>query len=149
MYKHVLIATDGSELADRAVEQGLAVAKGLGARVTVLTVSEVEPTAVSGEMGLAVGVAFPNDEYERAAADRARMILEKASSAATAAGVPCDTLHVPDKMPAETIVETAASCACDLIVMASHGRRGLSLVLLGSQTSKVLSHTSLSVLVIR
>jgi nucleotide-binding universal stress UspA family protein len=115
MYKHILIATDGSELAGRAVEPAL---------------------------------MLPIDEYERAAKENADRILSAVSSAADEAGVECETVHVND-FPAEGIIETAKAKGCDLIVMASHGRRGLSKLLLGSQASRVLTLSEVPVLVCR
>jgi nucleotide-binding universal stress UspA family protein len=134
MYKQILIATDGSELAGRAVTTGLILAKTLKARVTAVTVTEPWSAMVTGEPAL----VFPIDEYEKAAAENAARILSRVSTAAKDAGVECDTVHVND-FPAEGIVETAKAKACDLIVMASHGRRGLSKLLLGSQASRVLT----------
>lgn len=148
MYQHILIATDGSELAGKAIDQGLVIAKGLGARVSVVSVTE-RPAAAPGDLGIGMGIAFPSEEFEREAVRNGTAILDKAAAAAGAAGVPCQTLLVKSKPPAAAIIEAATTQGCDLIVMASHGRRGLSRVLLGSQTSYVLSHTTLPVLVIR
>ena len=144
MYKHILVATDGSELAGRAVTTGLALAKALKARVTALTVTEPWSAMVTGEPAL----VFPIEEYEKAAAEKAARILSGVSTAAKNAGVECETVHVDD-FPAEGIVETAKTRSCDLIVMASHGRRGLSKLLLGSQTTRVLTLTAVPVLVCR
>jgi len=148
MYSHMLIATDGSELADKAVAHGVALAHRLGARVTVLTVSEVWPSIDMGPMSHHADQALI-DEFEKAATRSALAILAKAGEAAKAAGVPFDGVHVPAKRPAEAIVETARSEGCDLIVMASHGRRGLRRVLLGSQTVEALSASEVPVLVVR
>jgi nucleotide-binding universal stress UspA family protein len=144
MYKHMLIATDGSELAERAVEVGIALAKAVGARVTAVTVTEPWTAMVIGEPAL----VFPVEEYEKAAAKNAERILAKVSDAAKAAGVECATLHVSD-FPAEGIVEAAQVHGCDLIVMASHGRRGLSKLLLGSQATRVLALSQVPVLICR
>jgi nucleotide-binding universal stress UspA family protein len=144
MYKRILIATDGSELAGRAVTAGLALAKALKAGVTAVTVTEISSAMVTGEPAL----AFPIEDYETAAAENAARILAGVKSAAEEAGVDCETVHVND-FPAEGIVETAKARGCDLIVMASHGRRGLSKLLLGSQTMRVLTLTSVPVLVCR
>jgi nucleotide-binding universal stress UspA family protein len=145
MYKHILIATDGSELAGKAVATGLALAKRLGAAVTGVTVSEPWTALVTGEMAL----GFPYQEYERGAAENAARILAAVSEAAKDSGVTCACVHVPDRFPAEAIVECAKEKGCDLIVMASHGRRGLSKLLLGSETTRVLTHASVPVLVCR
>lgn len=144
MYKHILIATDGSELAGRAVTAGLALARECKARVTAVTATEPWSAMVSGEPAL----VFPIEDYEKAAAEHARGILSAVSSAAKDAGVECETVHVND-LAAEVIVETAKARGCDLIVMASHGRRGLSKLLLGSQTTRVLTLTTVPVLVCR
>jgi nucleotide-binding universal stress UspA family protein len=144
MYKHILIATDGSELAGRAVTTGLALAKVLKARVTAVTATEPWSAMAIGEPGL----AFPIEEYEKAAAENAGRILSGVSSSAEDVGVQCETMHVND-FPAEGIVETAKAKGCDLIVMASHGRRGLSKLLLGSQTARVLTLSAVPVLVCR
>ena len=145
MYKNLVIATDGSEIAGKAVAQGLALAKALGARVTLVTVTEVMPAMVSGD---ATNVLTLQD-YERAALANAARILDDAGAAARASGIVCDTVHVKDRYPAEGIVETAKTRGADLIVMASHGRRGLSKLLLGSQATEVVSLSPVPVLVCR
>jgi nucleotide-binding universal stress UspA family protein len=145
MYAHILIATDGSELANRAVEQGLALAKALGSKATAITVTEPWTAAVSGEWA----VAFPVEEYEKAAAANAEKILAQATEAAARIGVTCDTRHVKDQFAAEGIVDEAKSLGCDLIVMASHGRRGLAKVVLGSQATRVLTHSTVPLLICR
>jgi len=144
MYKHILIATDGSELAGRAVAAGFALAKILGARVTAVTATEPWSPMVTGEPGL----VFPIDDYEKATAENARRILAGVAGTANDAGVACETVHVSD-FPADGIIATANGRGCDLIVMASHGRRGLSKLILGSQTSRVLALSTVPVLVCR
>lgn len=144
MYKHVLIATDGSDLAQKAVTHGLALAKALGARVTAVTVTEPLATLITGDV-----IAFPTEEYERAVTQSAQAILSAVTETAKEHGIACETLHEKDQFPAEGIIHAAKSGGCDLIVMASHGRRGLSKVLLGSQTTQVLTHTSIPVLIYR
>jgi nucleotide-binding universal stress UspA family protein len=145
MYKHILIASDGSELAGRAVEQGLTLAKTLNAKVTVITVTEPWTAAVSGEWA----VAFPVEEYEKAAAANAKNILDAASEAAARIGIACETVHVKDEFAAEGIVEEAKNRAADLIVMGSHGRRGLAKFVLGSQANRVLTHSTTPMLIVR
>jgi nucleotide-binding universal stress UspA family protein len=144
MYKHILIATDGSELAGRAVTAGLALAKALEARVTAMTATEPWSAMVMGEPAL----TFPIDDYEKAAAEKATRILASAASAAKDAGVAYETVHESD-FPAEGIIATATDKGCDLIVMASHGRRGLSKLILGSQATRVLALTTVPVLICR
>lgn len=144
MYRHILIATDGSALAQKSVTAGLALAKVLKAKVTIVTAVERWSAMVTGEPAL----VFPIEEYEKAAADNAARVLSAASAEANTAGVACDTVQVND-FPAEGIVETAKAKGCDLIVMASHGRRGLSKLLLGSQASLVLTLSAVPVLIHR
>jgi nucleotide-binding universal stress UspA family protein len=145
MYKHILIASDGSELAGRAVEQGLTLAKTLGSKVTALTVTEPWTAAVSGEWA----VAFPVEEYEKAAAANAQKILSDVSKTAAGIGVACETIHVKDQFAAEGIVEEAKNRSCDLIVMGSHGRRGIAKFVLGSQANRVLTHSTTPMLIVR
>jgi nucleotide-binding universal stress UspA family protein len=144
LYRHILVATDGSELAGKAVMAGLELAKSLNARTTALNVTEPWSATVTGDPVL----MFPTIDYDKAAAENALHILSAVSSAANKAGVACETLHVTG-FPAECIVETAQTKGCDLIVMASHGRRGLSKLLLGSQTTRVLALATMPVLVCR
>jgi nucleotide-binding universal stress UspA family protein len=145
MYAHILIATDGSDLAERAVEQGLALAKVLGSTVTAVTVTEPWTAAVSGEWA----VAFPVEDYEKATAANAERILDRVQQAAVRLGVTCDAVHVKDQYAAEAIVEEAKARGCDLIVMASHGRRGIAKFVLGSQATRVLAHSSVPLLICR
>lgn len=145
MYKHILIATDGSELAGKAVSAGLALAKELKAKVTAISATEPWSAMVTGE---AAAFNFPIEEYEKAAAGNAERILSKVREAAMRLDVECQTIHVND-FPADAIIATAKSKGCDLIAMASHGRRGLARALLGSQAIQVLSHSSIPVLISR
>jgi len=148
MYRNILIATDGSELAGKAIDHGIMVAKGTGATIVFVTVTE---TWSAIEMGAEWTQVSPNpiEQYEEIAAKRAQEILAGARTAAEKAGVRCETVHVPDQHPAEGILETAYEKGCDLIVMASHGRRGLGRLVLGSQTTEVLAYSKLPVLVLR
>ena len=145
MYKHLLIATDGSELANKAVDQALALAKLLTAKTTAVMVTEPWASAAYGEMGY----GFPIDDYETNAAAIAADILANVSNVAKTAGVECDTVHVKDRYPAEGIIAAAKERGCDLIVMASHGRRGLSRLMLGSQANKVVTLSTIPVLICR
>jgi nucleotide-binding universal stress UspA family protein len=145
MYRHLLIATDGSDLAQTAVAQGLALAKALAARVTVVTVTDPVPPMVSGD----ASAVFPLEEYRRAAEAHAARILADVGAAARTEGVRCETVHVKDQLPAQGILDTAKAKDADLIVMASHGRRGISKLLLGSQAAEVVSQSSVPVLVCR
>jgi nucleotide-binding universal stress UspA family protein len=147
MYKHILIPTDGSKLSDRAVAHGIALAKATGARVTGLFVAPA-PTPVVFEGLVPVGYMQP-EEHAALTARAAARYLGAIQTAAQQAGVPCEGETVTGEFPADAILEAAKRRKCDLIVMASHGRRGLAGVLLGSETQKVLTHTRLPVLVCR
>ena len=145
MYKHILIPTDGSELSKKAVDHGIGLAKALNAKVTAVTVSEpfhifaVEPGMLTDTP----------DEYEKRIAALTGKYLKAAKDAATAAGVPCDVVHVEHEHPYETVIDAARKRGCDAIVMASHGRRGVSAIVLGSETVKVLTHSTIPVVVVR
>ena len=145
MYRNLLIASDGSEFAEKAVTQGLALAKQLNARVTAVTVTEPLPSILAAE----ATSTFPLEFYASAAKSNAEDILSQIRERADQTGVKCDTAHVADRFPAEGILEAAESRECDLIVMASHGRRGIAKLLLGSQTMRVLNSSSTPVLVCR
>lgn len=149
MYKHILIATDGSDLAGKGVDHGLSLAKQLGAAVTVVTVTEMWSTADAANPARWQLDRHPIQEYEAAAAASAKAILDSVATTAKKAGVAAKLLHVKDRHPAEGIVEAAAETGCDLVVMASHGRRGIGRLLLGSQTTEVLTHSKVPVLVVR
>jgi nucleotide-binding universal stress UspA family protein len=142
VYRHILIATDGSELADKAVVVGLELAKGLRARATAITVSE--PWVAARTCHGAVAVPF--DAFEKAACETATKTLASVDELAKQLDVECTTLHIKDRV-AEGILQTAKSRDCDLIVMASHDRRGLERLLLGSQAARVLTHSPVPVLI--
>jgi len=145
MFQHVLIPTDGSELAERAIRYGVALAKEQRAKVTAVAVwRPFHVVTLEAEM-----LADTAAAYAKHVAERTRKYLEAASQAAKAAGVTCDTLAIEHEHPYQGIIETAQKRECDLIVMASHGRSGISAVILGSQTVKVLTHTKIPVLVYR
>lgn len=146
MYRHILIATDGSELARKGVDHGLSLAKNLGARVVVVTATEALPI-YAGD-GWAVGPA----ELERYDADQAKFaesLFEPIRESAARLGVPCETRHVSGRRPADAILDVAEEEGCSLIVMASHGRRGLGRLLLGSQAQEVTTRSPVPVLVVR
>jgi len=125
MYRHILIPTDGSELADRGVAHGLALAKSLGARVSAINV--VEPLfAVTGDFA---------------------SVLDGVAKAAKEAGVSCETIQLENVPAHEAIIATAEKRGCDLIVMTSHGLSGLSMLLIGSVTNKVLTSAKTPVMV--
>jgi nucleotide-binding universal stress UspA family protein len=145
MYKHILIATDGSELAGKAVAAGLELAARIGAKVTAVTATEPWSAMMLGEPA---ALAFPIEEYEKSAADNAHRILSAVEEAAKKQSVACVTVHVND-FPADAIIATAKDKGCDLIVMASHGRRGVARILLGSQATTVLTQSLVPVLICR
>jgi nucleotide-binding universal stress UspA family protein len=146
MYQHILIATDGSPPARKGMDHGLSLAKSVGAKVTILTVTERFPIYSSADW-----VPGPTQlaEFDATQKEGATKLLATSKAMADKAGVKAETLHVPDAVPAEAIIDTAKSGQCDLIVMASHGRRGLDRLLLGSQTAEVLARSSIPVLVVR
>jgi len=147
MYKHILIATDGSELAGRGLEHGLRLAAATGAGATIITVTEPWQSVDAGQVW--GGSASLLEEYRTHAREAATKILEAAAKRASALGVRHDTRYVADGYPGEAIVECAGECGADLIVMASHGRRGLNRLLLGSQANAVITHSKVPVLVVR
>ena len=138
MYTHILIPTDGSELAGKAVQHGIALAKLIGAKVTMLMVLPPEMVTDDSQM----------NEIRKARLQRhAEEML--GAVARQAAGVACETIQVEHEDPYRAIIDAADSKVCDLIVMASHGRRGISAIVLGSETHKVLTHCRIPVLVYR
>lgn len=148
MYRNILIATDGSDLAGKAVDHGIMLAKEIGASVSIVTVWEIwSSDEIASEVG--AGAANPMQRIEETATKYAEKILATAKTAAQAAGVECETIQVRDVAPAEAIIETANQRGCDLIVMASHGRRGLNRIILGSVTTEVLTYSKVPVLVLR
>lgn len=145
MYKHVLIATDGSELSSKAEAAGLTLARALDAKATAVTVTP--PFQFIGVEPMVVMTTEP--EYEKAQAERAEKTLERVKSTAAAIGVPVETARTVDSRPYEAIIAFAKERGCDLIFMASHGRGGMAGLLLGSETTKVLTHSKIPVLVYR
>jgi nucleotide-binding universal stress UspA family protein len=162
MYANILLSTDGSDVASKGVQQGIALAKALNAKVTVIAVTE--PMAIDYASGIAPGWSPPlqdsfnppawiptREEVESFNAGRkafAGSVLDGARAMAEQVGISAELVHIPDAHPATAIIETAKSRGCDLIVMGSHGRRGLRKLFLGSQTSEVLADGSVPVLVV-
>jgi nucleotide-binding universal stress UspA family protein len=145
MYANIFIPTDGSELSGQAAAHGIALAKRLDSRVTVLTV--LPPFHV-----LTTDTQMIEDTpaaYKVRMLAQAEAILGAAAQVAQSAGVPCATVHVEHEHPYRAIIDAAESGGCDLIVMASHGRRGVAAILIGSETHKVLTHCRIPVLVHR
>ena len=140
MYRHILIPTDGSELAEHGVTHGLALAKSLAAKVYVIFV--VEPfSELTGRFLEAVAT------YAQLRREQAASVLNRVANAAKEAGVSCETIQVENEQPHQGIIAAAEEKGCDLIVMSSHGRSGLSKLLVGSVTNKVLAHAKTPVLV--
>jgi nucleotide-binding universal stress UspA family protein len=146
MYANILLSTDGSDAAKKGLEHGIALAKALNAQVTVITVTEPVPVDQywSGASQEEV------DHFDAACKERAGKVLNEAQAMAEQIGISAELmhLHISDAHPANAIIEIAKSRGCDLIVMASHGRRGLRRFFLGSQTSEVLADGSVPVLVV-
>jgi len=150
MFKHLLLAVDGSRLAESAARHGIELAKALGAKVTVLTVTVPWETQFAREVAVVVPeVVVSKNDYDRDKNSYARGILERTADAARMAGVPCSVQHASHSRPYQAIIDTAAARGCDLIVMGSHGHRGIAGLLLGSETTKVVTHSTICVLVHR
>jgi nucleotide-binding universal stress UspA family protein len=149
MYARILIATDGSELADRAIVHGVQLAKLAGSEVTIVTVTEPVSIVGGGYATVVGGVVEPIPELIEAQEKSARDLLQRAANRAAEQGLTVKTVLVDNSFAAEGIVATANEIGAELIVMGSHGRRGLNRLLLGSQTNNVLAHTKLPVLVTR
>jgi nucleotide-binding universal stress UspA family protein len=149
MYGNILLSTDGSEIASKGLKQGIALAKALKAKATIITVTEPLPVDYgSGHAGGWIPTQQEFDRFDAASRERAGKVLDEAKAVAEQIGVSAEVLHVPNAHPASAIIEAAKSRGCDLIVMASHGRRGLRKLFLGSQTSEVLADGSVPVLVV-
>lgn len=144
MFKHILLPTDGSELSDAALQAGLKFCKEIGAKATVLTITLPFPNSPLGALAGNVQGAYETEMRKTAEAR-----LASAKQMADAAGVRCDTLSDSHWQPYQAIVSAAESAKCDAIFMASHGRRGVVGLLLGSETQKVLTHSKLPVIVYR
>jgi len=141
MYRHILIPTDGSELAEHGVAHGLALAKSLGAKVSVIFV--LEPFSEMTGRRFLEAVA----RYAELRKEQATSTLDRAANAAKEAGVSCETIQVENEQPHQAIIAAAEDKGCDLIVMSSHGRSGLSMLLIGSVTNKVLTQAKTPVLI--
>ena len=145
MYKHILIPTDGSDLSNKAIRHGVALAKAINAKVTGITVTipfhvfAADPETVTDTL----------DSYRKRMSAAATKYLTQVKDAAAAVGVTCAVIVAEHEHPYSAIIDAANKNGCDLIVMASHGRRGISAVVLGSETVKVLTHSKIPVLVYR
>jgi nucleotide-binding universal stress UspA family protein len=148
MYKHIMLPVDGTELSSKAVDECFALAKPIGAKVSVI---HVVP-----HFHVTVPVGFTSDlvkqlenDREKQYKQRGEKMVEELESRAKASGIDCDGTVVVGDNPYEEIIEQAEKTDCDLIMMASHGRSGLDALLLGSETAKVLTHTRIPVLIVR
>lgn len=145
MFDHILIPTDGSELSNVAINNGVQFAKEINAKITGLTVTPpFHVVAID-----AIQVSNTPDEYIKQSKELAERHLQVLKDAASKADVPCEVIHRVNEHPYEEIVKTAREQGCDVIFQASHGRRGISAVVLGSETNKVLTHSKIPVLVFR
>ncbi|NQE50167.1 universal stress protein [Herbaspirillum rubrisubalbicans] len=145
MFKTILVPTDGSERSDKAIATAVDYAKNSGARLIGITVAEPYPFSPLAESSMAIDPAL----YEENVKTLANQYIKKIADAAAAAGVPCQTEVVMSFNPDEEIIKAAQFHSCDAIFMASHGRSGLSRIFLGSKTQKVLTHSTIPVLVLR
>src|SRR3990167_6287455 len=150
MFKHILLPTDGSKLSDKAAKQAIKTAKALGAKITAIYVMPDYGKYVTERYNVPAAMAAPvKRKYKEEAAELAQEILDQVCSAATAAGVECAPVSVINESPYEAIIKQATKSGCDVIMMASHGRRGLQSLLLGRGTPKVLVPSRIPGLVCR
>lgn len=147
MYKHILVPTDGSELSAKATDSAIELAQVLGARLSFLYVQPEFPLPIAGEGTMLAPES--REEFASGTEAQARKILATACAAANAVGVTADAQTAVSDIPYELIIDTAQSLGCDLVFMASHGRKGLVGLLIGSETNKVLTHCKIPVLVYR
>ena len=148
MYKNLLVPTDGSKLSDKAVKEATGLAATLKATVTLYYAVPGYPEPIYAESSMMITYITPQ-EYRASSAKFAAKVLDRAAAKVAAGGVKVQTYHSESDLPHEGIVAAAKKKRCDLIVMASHGRRGVSGFLLGSETQKVLTHSKIPVLVVR
>jgi nucleotide-binding universal stress UspA family protein len=144
MYKHILVPTDGSDITDKASSAAIGLAKALGARLSTITIKEAYPYSALSEIR-----PVPPQEFLDSQEQLAQRNVQKVVSACKEAGLDCEAVTVEADHPHVAIIEHASRHGCDLIVMASHGRRGMQALLLGSETQKVLTHSRIAVLVVR
>ena len=147
MFKHILVPNDGSELSQDAVRHAVSFSKEIGAKITAFHVKPEYPVTYYGE-GVLIDTTSP-EKFDELAETQAKELLDFVQNLCQEAGVPSDSLTAVSDAPCEAIVTAAKECGCDLILMASHGRHGLTSFLLGSQTQKVVTHSTIPVLVYR
>ena len=150
MYNNILVPTDGSKLSGKAVKEAMGFAKACGAKLTVLHVMPDYRAYVSEHYHVPPEMAAPvKKKFQGEAAARSKEIIDQACAQGAAAGVACAGISVVGDEPYEAIIKQATKSKCDMIIMSSHGRRGLQSLLLGSETAKVLVHSKIPVLVVR
>lgn len=149
MYKKIVIAVDGSEPSIKALEHGLTLAKALNAKAIAVTVTDPSLFIAPGAEMMQMNTGAVVEELDKAKADGARHVLDHARNAAARIGLEVEGVHVPNKQTADGVLETAVARGADLIVMGSHGRRGLGRLLLGSQAAEVLAHSTIPVLIVK
>lgn len=147
MFKHILVPTDGSPFSQDTVRRAVSFAKDAGARITAFYAKPEYPVTYYGE-GMLIDPTAP-EQFAQLADEQAQTVLEFVEQLCEEAGVHCTKLTLVSDVPYEAIIEASKQAGCDLIFMASHGRRGLSALLLGSETNKVLTHSTIPVLVYR
>lgn len=147
MFKHILVPTDGSDLSSETVKRAVDFARESGAKITFFFAKPDYPIAFYGE-GALIDPTTP-ERFSEMAEKQAQEILSRATKLADAAGVSNAIVSIVSDIPYVSIIDAATNAGCDLIFMASHGRRGFSGLLLGSETQKVLTHSKIPVLVYR
>jgi nucleotide-binding universal stress UspA family protein len=148
VYTHILLPTDGSEVSGKAVKEAIQLAKSIGAKLTAINVTPEYPYVTSGDSSVHIPDVVKKKFHEELA-EGSKKLLDKVKADASAAGVDCSGVSVHSDAPYEAIIKQAKEAKCDLILMASHGRKGLSGILIGSETTKVLTHSNIPVLVVR
>lgn len=150
MYKNILVPTDGSKLSGKATAEAIKLAKTCGAKITVMHMVSDFRKALSETYAVPAAMAAPvQKKFQDEASARSRKIIDAACAEATATGVASAGISVVSDSAYEAIIKQASKSKCDVIVMASHGRKGLQGFLLGSETTKVLCHSKIPVLVVR
>lgn len=147
MYTHLLVPSDGSELSNRAIQSAVTLARTLNARVTFLYIQPEFPLPFAGEGAMMVPES--RDEFARSTLEQSQRILGEAEAIGREAGIATQSRTAVSDTPYEQIIKTAEAEGCDLVFMASHGRKGLAGLLIGSETHKVLTHCKIPVLVYR
>lgn len=150
MYKSILVSTDGSKLSVKAVNEAINLAKTCGGKITVVHVMSDFRKAMTETYGVPAAMAAPvQKKFQDEAAERSKKIVQEACAEGIAAGIECAGVSAVGDSPFEEIIKQAGKSKSDVIVMASHGRKGLQGFLLGSETTKVLCHSKIPVLVVR